>query len=118
MWVYGGFAAGAYRDVDLAQLKLTKKLLANERVVADWGHRQCKRFFVPKNGSKDNKVIRRVLARHENVNRRIKSFDCMVGKFRHDLLLHNIYFLAVVNIVQIAIECGDALPKVSSACKL
>ena len=117
-WVFGGFAAGAYRDVDLAQLKFTKKLLANERVVADRGHRQCKRFFVPKNGSKGNKVIRRILARHENVNRRIKSFDCMAGKFRHDLLLHNVHFLAVVNIVQIAIECGDALPKVSSVHKL
>ena len=113
--MYGGFAAGAYRDVDLAQLKFTKKLLASERVVADRGCRQCKRFFMPKNGVKDDKAIRRILARHENVNRRIKSFDCMAGKFRHDLLLHNIYFLAVVNIVQIAIECVDALPKVFSA---
>ena len=73
---------------------------------------------MPKNRSKDNKVIRRILARHENVNQRIKSFDCMAGKFRHDLLLYNIYFLAVIKIVQIAIECGDALPKVSSMYKL
>ena len=116
--MHGGFAAGAYRDVDLAQLKFTKKLLANERVVADRGHRQCKRFFMPKSGGKDNKVIRRILARHENVNRRTKSFDCVAGKFRHDFLLHNMCFLAVVNIVQIAIECGDALPKVSSVRKL
>ena len=116
-WAYGGFAAGAYRDVDLAQLKFTKKLLANERVVADRGYRQCKRFFIPKNGGKDNKVIRRILARHENVNRRIKSFDCVAGKFRHDLLLHSTCFLAVVDVAQIAIECRGKLPGVSSTRK-
>ena len=74
-------------------------------------------FFVPKNGSKDNKVIRRILARHENVNRSIKTFYHVARKFRHDLLLHSIYFLAVVKFMQIAIKCGETLPEFSSLCK-
>ena len=75
---------------------------------------QCKIFFVSKSGSEDCKVIRRALARHESVNRRTKSFDCMSGKFRHDLLLLKNHFLVVVSIAQVAIEHGDALPKGSS----
>ena len=99
-------------------MKFTKRLQPNEKVIADKGHRHCERFFAPKNGNKHNKLIKRVLARHENVNRRVKSFDCMSGRFRHDLFLHNIYFLAVVNIAQISIENGDKLPEVSSVYKL
>ena len=117
VWACGGFGAGVYRDDKLAQVKFTKRLQPNEMVIADKGCRQCKRFFAPKNGNKDNKLIKNILARHENVNRRVKSFDSMSGRFRHDLLLHNICFLAVVNIVQISIENGDALPEVSSIYK-
>lgn len=62
-------------------------------------------------------MVQRILARGENVFRRIKSFDVMGGRFRHDLALHHIYFFAVVNIVQIAIECGDKLPEVSGLYK-
>ena len=72
---------------------------------------------MPKNGNRGNKKIKAILARHENVNRRIKSFDCMSGVFRHDLALHHVYFYAIVNIVQIAIENGEKLPEVSSLYK-
>ena len=41
--------------------------------------------------------------------------DQKLGKVRHDLLLRNICFLAVVNIAQITIERGDAQPEASFA---
>ena len=118
VWACGGFGAGVCRDDKLAQAKFTKCLHPNEKVIADKGCRQCERFFAPKNGNKHNKLIKRALARHENVNRRVKSFDCMSGRLRHDLFLHNICFLAVANIAQISIKNRDKLPEVSSVCKL
>ena len=39
----------------------------------------------------------------------------MEAKFRYDLILHKICFLDMVNIVRIAIECGDKLPEFFSA---
>ena len=55
----------------------------------------------------------KILPRHENVSRRIKSFDFLSETFRHDLSLHRVFFHAVANIVQIGIENGEKLPDVS-----
>lgn len=112
-WAFGGYPAGACRDDDLAQLKLKR----GERSIADRGCRRCWQFFAPKEGSVNNSIAQRILARGENVFRRIKSFDVMGDKFRHDLALHHMCFFAVVSIMQIAIECGDKLPEVSGLCK-
>ena len=117
VWAYGGFPAGM-RDIDIAKRKFIKQLKKGEKAVADKGYRFCKRFFVPKTNYHLNGRIKQILARHENVNRRIKSFDCMSEMLRHDLSLHHVYFHAVVNIVQIAIENGEKLPDVSPAYKL
>ena len=61
------------------------------------------------------KRIKQTLVRHENVNRRVKTFDCVPGAFRNDLSLHRDYFCAAVKIVQISIENGDELPEILQA---
>ena len=48
VWACGGFGAGVCRDDKLAQLKFTKHLRPNEKVITDKGYRQCYRFLVPK----------------------------------------------------------------------
>ena len=115
VWAYGGFPAGSNRDIDISRKRFVKKLQPNERAVADKGYRHSDSFYVCENNDPCNKRIKQILARHENVNRRVKTFDCMSGVFRHDLSLHRDYFYAVVNIVQISIENGDKLPEISQA---
>ena len=112
-WARGGFPCGRHPDLKIAREKFVKLLHPKERAVADKGYRFDSRFICVKNGQATNKRIKKILARHENVNRRIKSFDCLSGTFRHELYLHHVFFNAVVNIVQLGIENGEALPEVS-----
>ena len=58
---------------------------------------------------------KKILARYENVNRRVKTFDCVSGIFRNDLILHLDYFCAPVSIAQISIEDSDELPEIEQA---
>ena len=113
VWAHGGFPCGRYPDLKIAREKFVKLLHPKERAVADKGYRYDSRFICAKNGQATNKRIKKILARHENVNRRIKSFDCLSGTFRHELYLHHVFFNAVVNIVQLGIENGEVLPEVS-----
>ena len=66
-----------------------------------------------KGGSVYHKGLQNMLARHENVNRRIKSFDCLSRTFRQDVSKNSICFHAVCNLVQIAIVSGENLPDVA-----
>ena len=113
VWAYGGFPCGRYPDLKLARERFAKLLRPKDRAIADKGYRFDSRFICAKNGQSTNKRIKKILARHENVNRRIKSFDCLSGTFRHELCLHHVFFNAVVNIAQIGIENGEVLPEVS-----
>jgi hypothetical protein len=46
---------------------------------------------------------KKILARHETVNKRIKQFCCLNFRFRHYLHLHPRFFHAVVNLTQLLI---------------
>ena len=113
VWAYGGFPCGRYPDLKIARRRFVKLLKPNEKTIADKGYRYDNHFYHCKNGRRNNKWIKKILARHENANRRIKSFDCLSETFRHDLSLHHVFFHAVANIVQIGIENGEKLPDVS-----
>lgn len=52
---------------------------------------------------------KRILARHETLNSRIKRFACMRERFRHPLYLHPRLFHAVVNLTQLMIENSEPL---------
>ena len=54
-----------------------------------------------------------MLARHENVNRRVKWFDSLSGTLHHDVLKHRVFFHALASTAQIAIEAGDELPSLA-----
>ena len=114
MWAYGGFPCGQYPDLSIARKKFVKLLKEGERAIADKGYRDFRYFCNPSGTGYVSKYMKKVLARHENVNRRIKSFECLSGTFRHDVSLHHVFFHAVANIVQLSIECGEKLPDVAA----
>ena len=113
VWAYGGFPCGAFPDLIIARKKFVKLLRPGEKAIADRGCKDGRCFMQAKTGSLHHKGRQNMLARHENVNRRVKCFDSLSGTFRHDVSKHHVFFHAVVNIVQIAIETGDKLPSLA-----
>ena len=112
-WAFGGFPAGV-NDLTLARMGLHAVLPAGEKVVADkgyWG--QYDRFICPSflfSSSATNKQLKLMMARHENINKRIKDFKCMRGIWRHGEDEHVKSFYAVVTLVQLKIENGNPIP--------
>ena len=60
-----------------------------------------------------HKSKKRVRARHETFNGRLKAFSALKQVFRHDLFKHKIFFQAIVAIVHIQLENGHPLFQVN-----
>ena len=97
-WVYGGFPAGDWPDVNIFRHALKGKQLDGERVEADDGyigehpgHVRCPNGLF--NWSEREALQSRVRARHETVNERFKAWSIMREVFCHDMSLHEEAFL-------------------------
>ena len=108
VWAHGGFPCGQWPDLRLARNAFIHRLQPEEKALADNGYRD-QNYFEFSNGDQQRK---RILARHETVNGRIKLFGCMKERFRHALYLHPRFFHAVVNLTQLMIENGEPLYEV------
>lgn len=107
MWAYGGFPCGEWPDLRLARSAFVLGLREGEKAIADRGYNDPDYFDFP-NGNNDQKK-KEIMARHETLNGRLKSFSCLQHRFRHDLHLHPLYFNAVVNLTQMMIVHGEPL---------
>jgi hypothetical protein len=105
VWASGGVPCGEYPDIKLAK-ELYVKFAQNEITLADKGYRDRKFFKIP-----ENAFEKRVLARHETLNGKIRTFAILSDRFRHQLNKHPIVFHACVNIVQVLINDGEKLFK-------
>jgi hypothetical protein len=108
VWAHGGLPCGEWSDLRLARDAIIHVLDPGERIIADRGYRDQTFFDIP-NGNEDDEQKRKILARHETVNRRIKQFCCMSQRFRHSLRLHPRFFHAVTNLTELMIENGEPL---------
>lgn len=72
--------------------------------MADSGHQ----FFILPNEN-NHYLHKRVMSRHETVNKRIKQFKIIKYSFRHNVEKHPMVFYAVVNLVQLMIENREPL---------
>ena len=109
VWIRGPFPAGRWNDLK----KFDRELIANimqghEKGVADRGYRGRDHFLVipwwPKYEKSECTRIDRILGRHEQVNSRLKHWNCLSNEFRHDRDDHQKFFMAVAVIVQLEIE--------------
>ena len=75
----------------------------NEMTVADEGYNDGNYFIHD----------RRIMSRHETVNRRLKQFGVLSQRFRHDRHLHPPCFHAVANLTQLMIANGEKLYELS-----
>ena len=79
-----------------------------EKVIADMGYRGDIKVFTKLDAATPEKrqIIQRIRARHETINRRIKTWMILGGKYRHGLNKHGIIFQAVLVIEQLSMENG------------
>ena len=103
-WVHGSFSAGLFSDQRIFNLKMSKCLTNNEKVLADAGYGGPHIVHGSIVENCDDKRAARLRARHEQINGRLKSFSCLSNRWRHDLHKHKYCFFAVAVIVQFEIE--------------
>ena len=87
-------------------------LRRGEMVEADLGYRGEKETVkTPRDCKNDleREAKNRVRARHENMNRRLKTFGVLGGTYRHKINRHVTYFRAVTVCVELAIETQSPL---------
>ena len=105
VWVHGGLPCGEWSDLRLARDAFIHRLQPHEKALADKGYKD-QHYFENPGGDQRKK---RILARHETVNGRIKQFCCMKDRFRHALFLHPCFFHSVVNLTQLMIANGEPM---------
>lgn len=104
VWASGGLPCGEWPDLKIAKDHYIHYVASNEMTLADKGYRCHQYFKQPATSSK-----KRILARHETLNGRLKQFKALGGRYRHKLRKHPKIFHAIINIVQISIENGEKL---------
>lgn len=107
----GGFPCGAWPDLKIARFCFIYGLEPNEKALADLGYRDSNYFIIP--NENNSRVHKRIMSRHETVNRRLKQFNILSKTYRHNLKKHPMCFFAILNIVQMEIENGAPLFQVS-----
>lgn len=103
-WVNGPFAAGSYPDLKIFREHLKNYLGTDEKVVADKGYRGESSCVTHSNSILRSHLLKRVRARHETVNKRLKGFFVLQHRFRHNRNKHGLCFHAVANLVQIMLS--------------
>lgn len=107
MWASGGYPCGAYPDLKISRELFVDFLEPGERSMADEGYRDVQYFLIPT--ARDKKRHKRMMSRHETVNKRIKQFKVLSETYRHDIVSHKLCFHAIVNLTQLIIKNEEPL---------
>ena len=114
VWVNGPFLPGKLNDATIFQFKgLLSHLEENERIEADSGYQHLDPTFVKSKSGVTHKPINEgmrntVRARHELVNRGIKSFNSIKNVFAaKQITKHQHLFTAAAVLVQVSFELGE-----------
>ena len=104
VWIFGPFPAGKYNDQRIYNLKMRQCLHENEKVLGDLGYGGP---TIVNNGilnDADGSRAGRLRAYHENINGRMKHFNCLQHRWRHSVHKHHLCVFAVANLVQLWIR--------------
>lgn len=107
MWKHGGYPCGAYPDLKLARDAYIHSVDRGEMTLADKGYKDNRFFLLPNelNGNYHKKIM----ARHETVNKRLRQYKILKNTFRNTLKKHPTVFHAVVNLTQLTIQYEEPL---------
>jgi len=107
VWANGGYPCGEYSDLSIARQSYIFLVDDGELTMADKGYRDSKYFILP--NANNAAVHKRIMSRHETVNKRLKTFQILKHTFRHHMKHNTTMFRAVANLVQLMIENGEPL---------
>ena len=116
VWAYGGYPAGEYPD-DVMACEAFVNVIdreLGEHVIADDKYNHLPFFLCPVKDSFTERdlIMRRILARHENVNSRVRRFRILRDYYIGNLKFHPTIFKAIVNLCQVEIDNMHKLPDV------
>lgn len=106
VWAFGGYPCGEFTDLKLAREAFEQAVDDNERVMADLIYLDPL-FIIPNDINGDQH--KRIMSRHETVNKRLRQFLILKTEFRHDRQKHPMVFRAVANLTQLKLENGEPL---------
>lgn len=107
VWAFGGYPCGEYSDLTLAREAFVLAMNNNERAMADKGYADQTCFIQP--SIQNNIKHKRIMSRHETVNKRLRQFHILKNVYRHDRQKHPMVFHAVANLTQLMISNGEPL---------
>lgn len=119
MWVAGPYLPGEMNDLQIFRTGLMHELGPNEQVEADDGymgespqHCKCPGSLISRTDQKKERG--RIRMRHEMINQRMKTFHCLVNRFRHGVDKHSICFRAAAVLTQIGLSGGEGFYSMSN----
>jgi hypothetical protein len=107
VWLNGPFPCGPNPDINIFRYELKHRLQHGERVEADGGYGGEPLYIsTPDDYKTERQKVAKTLARarHEQINRLFKRFQCLLQTFRHKPEYHDVVFRAVAVIVQLSIQ--------------
>jgi hypothetical protein len=112
IWIRGPFPAGKWVDLKVFDRELVANILVDqEKGVVDSGYNGRHRYLATawwrRGNNHDqgrNARHERIRGRHEQVNGRLKAWNCLSNEFRHGPMNHQKFFYAVAVIVQLEIK--------------
>lgn len=107
VWASVGYPCGSFADLTIARELFVDFLEPGERSMADEGYKDLRYFLLP--NAFNNIRHKRIMSRHETINKRIKQFKVLAETYRHDLVKHKLCFHAVVNLTQLTIKYEEPL---------
>ena len=107
VWGNGPFPSGTHNDIKIYRLNLKSRLDIGEKIVADAGSLDgaCSHPILNE-GSTD---FRRVRAKQEALNKRIKQFGYLNQPYRHDIRKHSSCFFAVLNTTELLLRSNQPI---------
>lgn len=100
----GPYPAGRNSDINMVRNGMKNSLLSDERVRADGGYQNENCMFLSRILPRHRHFCSQVRARYETINSRLKTFNVLAERFRHDSNLHDVCFHAFLQLTQINLE--------------
>ena len=106
VWMFGPFPAGKYSYQRKYNMKMRHCLAENEKILGDLGYGGPTIVHNRIRNDDDGNHAKCLTAYHENINGRMKQFNCLQYRWRHSVHKHHLCAFDVANLVQIWIKQG------------
>lgn len=101
VWIRGPFKCGEKSDLSIFREEFRQNLSSREVLIAEATYLDNRCIY---NDGMDLLLLKSYRARHESVFGRLKSFNVLNHRFRHEITKHSSCLFAAANLVQIALK--------------